>query len=68
MRFVLALGAFLVPFAPLVALACPYGSAPEGCDGCGSSTLFSVAGYGLWLLLGLGVGFASVGECRPSRR
>jgi hypothetical protein len=67
MRLVLGLGALLLSLAPSLALACPYGSVTEGCDGCGSSALLSLAGYGMWLLLGLGIGFASVGEGRSSR-
>jgi hypothetical protein len=46
-------------FVPAVALACPYSSGQMGgCGACGSS--FSLLGYGATLLVGLGIGVASV--------
>jgi hypothetical protein len=49
----IAVVAFL---APSVALACPYASGSTGCGACDSSLL----GYGMWLVLGLGIGLGSV--------
>ncbi|MDP9002440.1 MAG: hypothetical protein M3O46_20300 [Myxococcota bacterium] len=62
----------ILPFAvaiawlvPAVAKACPYASgSASSCGSCGSS-LFS---YGTWLLLGVGVGLASVAFQRRGLR
>ncbi len=58
MKLALPLLTAFASFVPSVALACPYSSGAAGCGGCGSS--ISLLGYGAFLLVGLGAGFASV--------
>ncbi len=61
MRIAAPLLAALAALVPAAALACPYASssasAAADCASCGGS---SVLGYGAALLLGLGIGVASI--------
>jgi hypothetical protein len=56
MKLAPAFMAALVVSFPALALACPYSSGAAGCSGCSSPLL----GYGMSLLVGLGIGFLSV--------
>lgn len=56
MRPILPFAAAVALFVPAVAHACPYAASTSTCGSCGSS-LFS---YGTSLLLGVGIGLASV--------
>jgi hypothetical protein len=57
----------LTSFAlPSLALACPYASADGTCGSCGASSA-SLLSYGACLVLGLGLGIASVAFERDRR-
>jgi hypothetical protein len=62
MKRVVSLLAVLASSVPSLALACPYSSA---CASCSSSSSFGE--YGAWLVLGLGMGIASVAFERKRR-
>jgi hypothetical protein len=52
------LAAAAASIVPSLASACPYSSGAAGCAASGAS--FSLLGYGAFLLVGLGAGFASI--------
>jgi hypothetical protein len=58
MKLVLSAFAALAALSPVAALACPMSRAAGDCASCSGSS--SVVGYGAALLLGLGIGVASV--------
>jgi hypothetical protein len=58
--------ASLVSLTPSLALGCPYASAAGDCASCSASSA-SLFSYGAFLVLGLGLGIASVAFERNRR-